>query len=57
MIARLNCLLFGHKKGKFQSLIRAQDSEKVIARMFICPRCSSTWTRKVKAQKASNAAA
>ncbi len=49
ILSKLKCVLFGHKRGKAHSLIRAQDSEKVIARMFICPRCSSTWTRKVKA--------
>lgn len=50
---RVWCELTKHKKGKFHSLIRAQDSEKVVARMFICPRCESTWTRKVSEKKAA----
>lgn len=39
----------GHRRGKFHSLVREQGSDQVTARMFICPRCEQTWTRKVKA--------
>lgn len=54
MISRLLCLLprrlgGGHLRGKFHSLIREQGSDKIIGRMIICPRCDTTWVKKVKA--------
>jgi hypothetical protein len=47
VIARLICYFTGHRRGKFHSLIRDADN-KVTARMYICPRCTATWTRKAK---------
>lgn len=54
MIAKLKCAMpkwmgGGHMRGKFHGLLREQGGDKVIAKMFICPRCDTTWTRKAKA--------
>lgn len=46
MIARLKCLIFGHKRGKF---IQEDAGADGTHRGFRCPRCKATWTRKVKA--------
>lgn len=55
---RLLCMLprwlgGGHRRGKAHSLIRAQGTDQVTAKMFICPRCEATWTRKIKKAKAA----
>lgn len=49
MIAKLICLLFGHRRGKFVALANEAGSDKVMQRTIGCPRCKATWTRKVKA--------
>lgn len=48
IFAKLVCWWKGHRRGRVSSLIRAEGSEVVIAKMFICPRCDATWTRKAK---------
>jgi len=48
MISRLKCLLFGHKRGKLTGVTK-DAQQRDIARSFKCPRCSATWSRKVKA--------
>lgn len=48
MIAKLICYFKGHRRGRVTSLVREQGGDKVIAKMFICPRCDATWTRKAK---------
>lgn len=48
MLSKLICYFKGHRRGKFHGLIREQGGDKIIARMFICPRCDTTWTRKAK---------
>lgn len=42
MIAWLKCKFAGHLRGKLDKALTTQ-TEKV----FRCPRCRSTWTRKV----------
>jgi hypothetical protein len=46
VIARLLCLLFGHKRGQ---RVTSSDPESV---EYMCPRCSATWTRKIRKAKA-----
>lgn len=46
MIAKIICFFKGHRRGKFHSPIR--EGERVVGRMMICPRCDTTWIRKVK---------
>ncbi len=55
MIARLKCILFGHKRGK--RVGQATTNGGNTFNDYECPRCNERWTRKAKAQKASNAAA
>lgn len=50
MIARLKCLLFGHKRGK---RVAPQDVRNPVAvnaptNVFACPRCGAQWDRKAK---------
>jgi transcription elongation factor Elf1 len=47
LLALVVCRIAGHRRGRFHSPIRDQQ-ERVIARMFICPRCQSTWQRAAK---------
>lgn len=42
MIAWLKCKFAGHLRGKLDKTLTTQ-AEKV----YRCPRCSSTWSRKV----------
>ena len=45
MIGKLMCKLFGHKRGK---KIGEQGSAEGVTATYECPRCSATWTRKVR---------
>ncbi len=47
MIARLKCLLFGHKRGKRIDAVGSTST--VPMNHYQCPRCKATWTRKAKA--------
>lgn len=41
MFKKLICKLFGHKRGKRKGMYEGRVE-------IACPRCTSTWTRKVK---------
>jgi DNA-directed RNA polymerase subunit RPC12/RpoP len=45
MLARIKCWFGGHQRGKRDAALSTQ-TEKV----YRCPRCSSTWSRKVSAK-------
>lgn len=46
MIGKLLCKVFGHKRGRN---VGAQgDPANGVVRVYACPRCTATWTRKVK---------
>ena len=54
---RLICWLFGHKRGKrdvspVHEVLTDEQRKQVYAgyKFFRCPRCSATWTRKVKSK-------
>lgn len=46
--ARLACSLRGHKRGKLDKELSTQA-----AKVYRCPRCSETWSRKITQAKAA----
>lgn len=48
---RLLCWLFGHKRGR-RVVYTVGGPESDGEREFYCPRCSATWTRKIRKVKA-----
>lgn len=47
IIDKLKCRISGHKRGK--RIGQATSSNGKTFNDFQCPRCTATWTRKVKA--------
>lgn len=54
MLKKLWCRWLGHKRGKRLFTVNANDANgqrtaDLVSR-FVCPRCGTEWTRKVKAK-------